>query len=45
MIIAVCSKLKSLDDVAYLATGAESLGTQFGVCHGPVLRAIWGALG
>src|SRR5215471_8668802 len=25
------------------ATGAEPLGTQFGVCHGPVLRAIWGA--
>ena len=26
------------------ATGAESLGTQFGVRHGPVLRAIGGHL-
>jgi hypothetical protein len=24
------------------ATGAEPLGTQLGVRHGPVLRAIWG---
>src|SRR6516164_9024146 len=26
------------------ATGAESLGTQFRVRHGPVLRAVWGDL-